>query len=85
MKLSTVRNQYIAFTFSLRGVGEKATLIWLRDHFPELGIKSSTEQSHSLDLNILQHRQYVKEYDNLNLFGYRDSGDNMISGLIKVA
>lgn len=85
MKLSTVRNQYIAFTFSLRGIGEKATLIWLRDHFPELGIKSSTEQSHSLDLNILQHRQYVKEYDNLNLFGYRDSGDNMISGLIKVA
>ena len=87
MKRSNVRNKYIAFTFSLRGVGEEKTLKWLQDNFPELGI--NTILSHSINLSILQHRQYVKEYCHrdgkpINLFGYRDSGDNMISGLIKL-
>lgn len=90
MKRSTVRNKYIVFTFSLRGVGEQATLKWLKDHFEELNIKSDIVFSHSISLDILQRRQYVKEYcdhstKSLNIFGYRDSGDNMISGLIKIA
>lgn len=90
MKRSNVKNKYIAFTFSLRNVGEEITLKWLQEHLPELGIDRDLVLAHSLDLDILQHRQYVKEYCNrntkpLNLFGYRDSGACMISGLIKVA
>lgn len=76
MKKNLVRNKYIAFTFSLRGVGLEKTLKWLLHNFPELYIQSPK----SLDLSILQHRQYVKEWSPV-LFGYRDSGDNMISGL----
>lgn len=79
MKKNNVRNKYITFTFSLRKVGLEATLNWLLHNFPELYIQSPK----SLDLNILQHRQYVKEYSPV-LFGYRDSGENMISGIIKI-
>ena len=89
MKRSTVRNKYIAFTFSLRGVGEQLTLKWLQENFPELNIDRKLILAHKINLNFLQRRQYIKEYTNcngqpLNLFGYRDSGDNMISGLIKL-
>lgn len=79
MKRNLVRNKYIAFTFSLRGVGLEKTLEWLLSNFQELYIQSPK----SLDLSILQHRQYVKEWSSV-LFGYRDSGDNMISGLIQL-
>lgn len=79
MKNSKVKNKYISFTFSLRGVGLEKTFDWLLTNFPELYIQSPK----SLDLSILQHRQYIKEWSPV-LFGYRDSGDNMISGIIKL-
>lgn len=93
MKRSTVRNKYIAFTFSLRGVGLAKTWEWLRENFKELNIHSNVPLA-SLDdiinLDLLQKRQYVRQYRGsagcpINLYGYRDSGDNMISGLIKIA
>lgn len=91
MKKSTVKNKYIAFTFSLRNVGEQPTLKWLQNHFPELGLTDNPDcDLWYKSLSILQKRQYVKQYSDkvhgkLNLFGYRDSGACMISGLIKVA
>ncbi len=93
MKRSTVKNKYIAFTFSLRGVGLTKTWQWLKENFKELNIQSNVPLS-SLDditnLNLIQKRQYVRQYYDstghpINLYGYRDSGACMISGLIKVA
>lgn len=96
MKRSLVRNKYILFTFSLRGVGENQTLAWLSKNFPELGMYNNyynpidgIESSH-LKFDFFQNRQYIKQYYNstrktlLNLFQYRDSGDNMITGLIRI-
>lgn len=90
MKRSTVRNKYIAFTFSLRGVGLTKTWKWLKENFKELNIHSNVPLADDIvNLNLLQKRQYVRQYLGstgcpINLYGYRDSGDNMISGLIKI-
>lgn len=87
MKKSTVRNQYIAFTFSLRGVGINKTLNFLKQF---MNIPLFTRKQ-SLYISGMQYRQYVMQFADLDdpsiklpLYIYRDSGDNMISGLIKL-
>ena len=78
MKKSLVKNKYIAFTFSLRVVRFDATLDWLKVNFPELSV-----ENRNINRSEMKRRQYIKEL-NPALYIYRDSGDNMISGLIKL-
>ncbi len=87
MKKSTVRNQYIAFTFSLRGVGIDKTLNFLRQ-FMDIPLFVRKQSCH---IHGMQYRQYIMQFADLDdpsirlpLYIYRDSGDNMISGLIKL-
>lgn len=80
MKKSLVKNKYIAFTFSLRVVGFDATLDWLKVNFPELSVENRNINRYVPEM---KRRQYIKEL-NPALYIYRDSGDNMISGLIKL-
>lgn len=90
MKLSKARNKYIAFTFSMRGVGEHETIKWLSINFPELNITRHCQFFNDNEFKDLNYRQYVQcmfdceKGGRLNLYKYRDSGDNMISGLIKL-
>lgn len=88
MQLSTVKNKYIAFTFCLRGVGEEKTMEWLAINFPELDIPFNYTFITDDRCKDLGYRKYVKRaYDGakyLDIYRYRDSGDNMISGLIKI-
>ena len=80
MKKSLVKNKYIAFTFSLRVVGFDATLDWLKANFPELSVENRNINRYVPEM---KRRQYIKEL-NPTLYIYRDSSDNMISGLIKL-
>lgn len=80
MKKSLVKNKYIAFTFSLRVVGFDATLDWLKANFPELSVENRNINRYVPEM---KRRQYIKEL-NPALYIYRDSGDNMISGLTKL-
>ena len=90
MKLSKVKNKYIAFTFCIRGVGEHGTIKWLEKHFPELNIPKRRQFINDPDCNVLGYKQYVQCLYNtqyggrINLYKYRDSGDHMISGIIKL-
>lgn len=86
MKLSTIKNKYIAFTFSLRGVGLDKTMKWLGENFPELNIPvfysfDFLEQDFGPRKYVKRLHDYWKYYD---IYCYRDSGDNMISGIIKL-
>lgn len=67
-------------TFSLRVVGFDATLDWLKANFPELSVENRNINRYVPEM---KRRQYIKEL-NPTLYIYRDSGDNMISGLIKL-
>lgn len=78
MKKSTVRNQYIAFTFSLRGVGIDKTLNFLRQ-FMDIPLFVRKQSCH------IHGMQYIMQFADLDdpsirlpLYIYRDSGDNMI-------
>lgn len=86
MSKSTVRNKCIAFTFCLRGVGEEKTLQWLSSNFPELNIPPSYTFVKDTRCSNLHSRQYVKRlwtgHEFLDIYRYRDSGENMISGII---
>lgn len=90
MKLSKVKNKYIAFTFCIRGVGESKTVKWLSEHFPELNITNKCmfiNDSKHCDLGWGQYVQCMfncEKGGRLNLYKYRDSGDHMISGMIRL-
>lgn len=79
MKKNTVRNKYIAFTFSLRRTGLEDTIKWLSSNIPEC---KTTILPNAVSYNF-GDRRYLKIL-NPYLIQYRDSGDNMISGLIKL-
>lgn len=81
MKRNLVRNKYITFTFSLRGVGFERTMDWLLSNFPEL--KKEHDSTYNPIHLSLGDRKYITKYSSC-LFKYRDSGDNMISGIIKL-
>ena len=88
MRLSPVKNKYIAFTFCLRGVGEEKTMEWLAVNFPELNIPLNYSFIVDTRCKETGFRKYVmRAFDGekyLNIYRYRDSGDHMISGLIKI-
>lgn len=85
---------YLSFTFSLRGVGKDITTLWLGQRFPEIGIPDILTLGRVLYNPIsiivpgMGYRQYCRRFvtdaDYNNLYYYRDSGDNMISGIIKI-
>ena len=88
MQLLNIKNKYIAFTFCLRGIGEEKTIEWLASNFPELEIPSNYTFVTDRRCSDLGYRKYVKRLFTglkfLDIYRYRDSGDNMISGLIKL-
>lgn len=90
MQLSSVRNKYITFTFSCRGIGDYGTVEWLSNNFPELNIPKDYVFLNDSRCKEVGYRQYVKRmYDPsreqfLDIYKCRDSGDNMIAGLIKI-
>ena len=73
------RNITISFTFSIRGVGVNYTLKWLHEHF-------NVNVNNYIGLPILEEhygfRQFCIEYG--DCIHYRDSGDQMVTGLIKL-
>ena len=81
LKKSLRKNKYISFTFSLRGVGVDKTLEWLTSNFPEIKINDGIFLPVNKDFGPMK---YVKHIPGTYLYMYRDSGDNMISGLIKI-
>lgn len=90
MQLSPIRNKYITFTFSCRTAGDERTIEWLAKNFPELDIPRNYVFINDTRCKEIGYRQYVKRmYDPtrdrfLDIYKYRDSGDNMITGLIKI-
>ena len=84
MQLSPIRNKYI--TFSCRTAGEQLSG-WQRIS-PELDIPRNYVFINDTRCKEIGYRQYVKRiYDPTRdrfLDIYRDSGDNMITGLIKI-
>lgn len=88
MQLSLVKNKYIAFTFSIRGVGEFKTIKWLSNNFPELEIPENYTFVNDTRCKEVGYFQYVKRLYTgekfLDIYRYRDSGDQMISGIIKL-
>lgn len=87
-------SNYLSFTFSLRGIGKEFMSLWLGQRFPEIGIPSFLQLEPFINNPIpiivsgMGHRQYCRRLntnvDYNNLYYYRDSGDNMISGIIKI-
>jgi hypothetical protein len=73
------KNITISFTFSIRGVGLNYTLKWLHERF-------NVNVNNYIGLPILEEhygfRQFCIEYG--NCIHYRDSGDQMVTGLIKL-
>lgn len=88
MQLSPIRNKYITFTFSCRTAREQLSG-WQRIS-PELDIPRNYVFINDTRCKEIGYRQYVKRmYDPtrdrfLDIYKYRDSGDNMITGLIKI-
>lgn len=81
MKRCNKQNQFISYTFSLRGVGLQQTLNWLMSNIPE--IRNNLREFESVD-KYFGYRKFVKHLPFSNIYMYRDSGDIMISGLIKL-
>lgn len=88
MQLSLVKNKYIAFTFCIRGVGEERTVEWLAKNFPELNIPKHYTFVNDTRCKEVGYFQYVRRMYTgekfLDIYRYRDSGNHMISGLIKL-
>lgn len=88
MQLSLVKNKYIAFTFCIRGIGEERTIEWLAKNFPELNIPKHYTFVNDTRCKEVGYFQYVRRMYTgekfLDIYRYRDSGNHMISGLIKL-
>jgi hypothetical protein len=73
------RDITISFTFSIRGIGLDNTLKWLHEHF-------NVNVNNYIGLPILEgyykYRQFCIEYG--DCIHYRDSGDQMVTGIIKI-
>lgn len=81
MKKNFVRNKHISFTFSLRGAGYIETLRFLCENFPEF--KRNLYDNCPFKRETFTNRRFYKQCGN-NFYMYRDSGDIMVSGIIKV-
>jgi hypothetical protein len=69
------RSVTISYTFAVRGVTLENTMKWLENFPVELGIKTPYEYSYA-------HRQFAYQYG--ESIHYRDSGEQMITGIIKI-
>ena len=81
------RNIYISFTFSIRGVGFQHTIDWLRDNFPiNINDNSWLSKDNEFFMQMLhyqlQYREFAYYYG--DVIHYRESGDQMITGVIKI-
>ena len=74
------RDITISFTFSIRGVGVKKTLVWLLQNFKEFKIYKPKKYVGKLP----NKRQFLYYYGD-TCFHYRESGDQMITGVIKIS
>lgn len=73
------RDITISFTFSIRGVGLSKTINWLHKQFPEIWfglIKVPFDQ------HLWKSRQFAYAYG--DCVHYRESGDQMITGVIRI-
>ena len=73
------RDITISFTFSVRGVGLFNTLKWLKQQF---GVDINNFVGSPILKEYWKYRQFVNKYG--DCFHYRDSGDQMITGTIKI-
>ena len=73
------RNITISFTFSIRGVGLQSTMNWLKEHFPEIHIGTKSLPMYK----ELDKRQFAYSFGAESIY-YRDSGDQMFTGIIKI-
>ena len=71
----------ISFTFSIRGVGLLNTFKWIHEHFPEVWIGNRPLRVYAQE--ILGKRQFAYSYGR-DCIHYRESGDQMITGLIRI-
>ena len=76
------RNIYISFTFSIRGVGLDNTLKWLKENF---GINTNSPHYRSevyFEDYPFKYREFA--YVHGDCIHYRESGDQMITGVIVI-
>lgn len=83
MKKSLVRNKYISFTLSVRKAGFIETLQFLCKNFPEFEEEFYNGRDSESRFKF-GNRKFYKQYSK-NFYMYRDSGEIMVTGLIKVA
>ena len=73
------RNITISFTFSIRGIGLLYTLKWLQEHFD---VNVGNYIGHPVLEEHYGYRQFANKYG--DCIHYRESGDQMITGIIKL-
>ena len=81
------RNIYISFTFSIRGVGLQQSFDWLRDNFPlNINDNSWLSKDNEFFMESLHHKLQYREFAYYygDVIHYRESGDQMITGVIKI-
>ena len=69
----------ISFTFSIRGVGLLNTMKWLKYNFPEIWFGLTKVP---FDKPLWKFRQFAYSYG--DCIHYRESGDQMFTGIIKL-
>ena len=69
----------ISFTFSIRGVGLLNTIEWLKHNFPEIWFGLVKVP---FNKPLWKFRQFAYSYG--DCIHYRESGDQMITGIIKI-
>lgn len=75
------RDITISFTFSIRGVGLNSTIDWLRNNFSEICVSNQCFRRNPKE--VLGKRQF-SFYCGRDCIYYRESGDQMITGLIRI-
>lgn len=71
----------ISFTFSIRGVGLDPTIKWLKDNFSEVYVSNKFLKRNPKE--VLRKRQFSYHCGRDCIY-YRESGDQMITGIIKI-
>ena len=73
------RDITISFTFSIRGTGLLYTLKWLQEHF---NVNVNNYIGYPVLEKYYGYRQFANKYG--DCIHYRDSGDQMITGIINI-
>lgn len=75
-------NYYLSFTFSIRDAGLENTLNWIRQNLVDFG-PTISEDITFLRKGKYQYCKWLYDTPNFKLIRYKDSGDHMLSGIIK--